>query len=165
MTMKLFTVLVRHISTKNQQIYFPSFYCPIVCSYCSIVCLIIKIRAKMVKISTTSYENEVHRIDSTSNEDSENIISFAREALISEEEWPKNLEKMAKTEKSIVMQIREWSIIVANTGLHSLVSKFLHNFGFSACQIKLYEQVSFQAKFCSNVEALPSLKLGEFFKF
>ena len=42
-TTKLFTVIVRHISTKNQQLDFPNFHCSIVCSYCSIVCLNIKL--------------------------------------------------------------------------------------------------------------------------
>ena len=75
-TTKLYTVIVRHISSKNQQLYFPNFHCSIVCSYCSIVSLIIKGGSKMVKISNASYENELHRIDSPFNEDSKNIIFF-----------------------------------------------------------------------------------------
>ena len=50
----------------------------------------------MVKISNTSYENEIHRVDSLSIEDSKNIIFLAREALISGEGRPENLGKMAK---------------------------------------------------------------------
>ena len=79
-----------------------------------------------------------------------------------------NLRKMAKNREPIAIQIREWSILIGNTGLYSLVSKFLHYFGFPACSIKLLlktEEVSFQAKFCPNFEALPSLKLGTFSKF
>ena len=37
----------------------------------------------MVENLDTSYENEIHRVDSPSNEDSENIIVFASEVLIS----------------------------------------------------------------------------------
>ena len=44
-----------------------------------------------------------------------------------------NVGKMTKTGKPIVMQIREWSILIRNTGLYSLVSKCLHYFGFPAC--------------------------------
>ena len=73
-TMKLCTVIVCHISTKNQQLDFPNFYCSIVHSYCSIWCLIIKSGSKMVKISNTSNENEIHRVDSPFNEDSKNIF-------------------------------------------------------------------------------------------
>ena len=130
--MKLCTVIVRHISTKNQQLDFQNFHCSIVCSCCSIWCLIIKSESKMVKISNASYENKIHRVDSPFNEDSKNII-LAREALISGEGRPENLWKMAKTGKPIVMQIREWSILIGNTGLYSLVSKSLHYFGFPAC--------------------------------
>ena len=89
-TTKLCTVIVRHISTKNQQLDFPDFHCSIV------LCLIIKIGSKMVKISNASYENVVHRLDSSFNEDSKNIFFLAREALISVEGWPENLGIMAK---------------------------------------------------------------------
>ena len=70
---KLCTIIVRHISTKNQQLDFPNFHFSIVCSYCSIWSLIIKSGSKMVKISNASYENEIHRVDSTLNEDSKNV--------------------------------------------------------------------------------------------
>ena len=79
-TTKLCTVIVRHISTQNQQLDFPNFHCSIVCSYCSIWCLIIKSGSKIVKISDASYENEIHRVDSPFNEDSKNIIFLARRA-------------------------------------------------------------------------------------
>ena len=72
--MKLYTVIVRHIFTKNQQLDFPNFHCSIVRSYCSIWCLIIKSGSKMVKISNASNENEIHRVDSPFNEDSKNIF-------------------------------------------------------------------------------------------
>ena len=55
-----------------------------------------KKRVKMVKNSKTSYENEIRRVDSSSNEDSKNVSFFAREALISAEGRPENLAKMAK---------------------------------------------------------------------
>ena len=37
------------------------------------MCLIVKSGSKMVKISNASYENEIHRVDSSFNEDSKNI--------------------------------------------------------------------------------------------
>ena len=54
----------------------------------------------MVKISNASYENEIHRVDSPSNEDSKKIIFLASEALISGEGRPENLGKMAKTRET-----------------------------------------------------------------
>ena len=54
----------------------------------------------MVKISNASYENEIHRVDSPFNEDFKNIIFLAREVLISGEERPKNLGKMAKNKET-----------------------------------------------------------------
>ena len=54
----------------------------------------------MVKISNASYENKIHRVDSPFNEDSKNIIFLAREALISGEERPKNLRKLAQNRKT-----------------------------------------------------------------
>ena len=59
---KICTVIVRHISTKNQQLDFSDSHCSIVCSYCSIWCLIIESGSKMVKISDASYENEIHMV-------------------------------------------------------------------------------------------------------
>ena len=40
----------------------------------------------MVENSDTSYENEIHRVDSPSNRDSKNIIFLASEVLILGEE-------------------------------------------------------------------------------
>ena len=54
----------------------------------------------MVKISNTSYENEIHKVDSPFNEDSKNIIFLAREILISGEGRPENLGKMAKNRET-----------------------------------------------------------------
>ena len=99
-TTKLCTVIVCHISTKNQQLDFSDFHCSIVCSYCSIWCLIIKSGLKIVKISDAAYENEIHRVDSPINVDSKNIIFLAREVLISGEEWPENLRKLAKNRET-----------------------------------------------------------------
>ena len=50
-------------------------------------------------LSNASYKNE--------NEDSKNIIFFAREALISGEGLLENVGKWPKAGKPIVMQIRE----------------------------------------------------------
>ena len=82
-TTKLCTVIVRHISTKNQQLYFPDFHCSIICSYCSISCLIIKNGSKMVNISKPSYGNEIQRVHSpfspfNENQNSKNIIFFGQ---------------------------------------------------------------------------------------
>ena len=97
---KLCKAIVRHISTKNQQLDFPEFHCSIVCGYCSIRCLIIKSGSKMVKISDASYENEIHKVDSPFNRDSKNIIFLDREALILGEGRLENLEKKAKSRKT-----------------------------------------------------------------
>ena len=88
---------------------------------------------KWSKISNASYENEIKRVDSPFSKDSKNIIFLAREALISGEGRPEKLGKWPKTGKSIVMQVREWSILIGNTGLYSQVLKSLHYFGFPAC--------------------------------
>ena len=45
----------------------------------------------MVKISNASYENEIHSLDCSFNEDSKNIFILAREALISGEGRPENV--------------------------------------------------------------------------
>ena len=55
------------MSTKTQQLDFQNFHCFIVCSYCSIVCLITKVGQKMFEDANTSYENEIQRVDSPSN--------------------------------------------------------------------------------------------------
>ena len=57
----------------------------------------------MAKISNASYENEIHMVDSSFNEDSKNIIFLTREALILGEGRPKNIGKWPKTGKPIVM--------------------------------------------------------------
>ena len=54
----------------------------------------------MVKISNSSYENEIHMLDSTFNEDSKNIIFLATEVLISGEGPPENLGKMTKNRET-----------------------------------------------------------------
>ena len=58
-TTKLCTDIVRHISTINQELDFPNFYCSIVSSYCSTVCFIIKSGSKVVKILNASNGNEI----------------------------------------------------------------------------------------------------------
>ena len=98
-TTKLCTVTVRHLSTKNQQLDFPNFHCSIVCSYCSTVCLIIKSGPKMVKISNASYENEIHKVDSPFNKDSNNII-FCQGSLNFGGGRPENLGRMARNRET-----------------------------------------------------------------
>ena len=90
MRTKLYTVIIRHISSENQQLDFPNFHCSIVCSYCSIWCLIIKSMSKMVKISNASYENEIHMVDRPFKEDSKNIIFLARD----EQFWGRDSRKI-----------------------------------------------------------------------
>ena len=121
----------------------------------------------MVKISNASYENEIHRVDSPFNEDSNNII-FGQGGPNFGEGRPENLRKMAKNREPIVMQIREWSIPIRNTGLYSLYQNLCITLVFlrgrSNNSLKT-EEVSFQAKFCPNFAALSSLKLRTFLKF
>ena len=77
-----------HTSTKAQQLNFQNFHCSIVCTYCSFVCFIIKSGSK---IENTSYENEIHKLDSPSNEDSK-IYFFVP--------WrPKHLGEMPKKQE------------------------------------------------------------------
>ena len=54
----------------------------------------------MVKISNASYENEIHRVDSSFNEDSKNIIVLAREVLMSGEGWPEHLGKIGENRET-----------------------------------------------------------------
>ena len=126
-----------------------------------------KCGSKMVKISDASYENEIHRVDSPFNEDSKNIFFLAKEALISGKGRPEKLGKMAKTGKPIVMEIWEWSVLIGNTGstlwYQSLCITLIFLHVRSNYLLKT-EEVGFQAKFCPNFAALPSLKLGTFFK-
>ena len=56
----------------------------------------------MVKISNTSFENEIQRVDSPFNEDSK-IHFLVREALISGEGRPENLERMAKSRETLLL--------------------------------------------------------------
>ena len=68
----------------------------------------------MVENSNTSYENEIHRVDSPSNKiygDKQNIYG-----------------KWQKAGKFIVMQIREWSILRGNIDLCSLVPESLFSY-------------------------------------
>ena len=62
----------------------------------------------MVETSNSSYENEIHRVDSLSNEDFHKIQFLAREALISGEGRLKKFRGNSKARKCFVMQIREW---------------------------------------------------------
>ena len=89
--------------------------------------------SKMVKISNASNENEIHRVDSPFNEDSKNIFFCQGGPNFGGGMARKFRENGQKTGKPIVMQIREWSILIGNTGLYFLASKSLHYFGFPAC--------------------------------
>ena len=122
----------------------------------------------MVKISNASYETEIHRVDNPFNEDSKYRIFLAREALNLGEGRPENLGKWPKPGKPIVMQIREWSILLGNTNLYSQVSKSSHSLVFLYARSNYLLKnckSQFQAKFCLNFAALPSLNVGTFFKF
>ena len=93
---------------------------------------------------------------------------YASDEIISGEKRSGNLGKWSKTGESIIMQIREWPILIGNTGIYSLVSKSLQYFGFlhvRSHRLLKTEKDSFQSKFCPSFAALPSLKLGRFFKF
>ena len=86
----------------------------------------------MVKISNASFENEIHRVDSLFNEDSKNITFLAREAQI-RAGTAEIFREMAEYRETYFIQIREWSILIENTGLYSLISRSFHYFGFPAC--------------------------------
>ena len=60
----------------------------------------------MIKFSSSFKLNEIHRVDSSFNENPKNIIFFSRDALISGEGRPENLGEMSITGTSIVMQIK-----------------------------------------------------------
>ena len=87
----------------------------------------------MVQISNASYENEIHRLDSSFNEDFKNIFFLAREALILGKGRSENLGKMAKTRETYCYVNYEWSILIGNTNLYSQVPKSSHCFGFPVC--------------------------------
>ena len=87
----------------------------------------------MVKNSNPSYENETHRVDSPFNENSKNIIFFGQGSHDFGEGMAGKFREMAKTRKPIVMQIREWSILIKSTNLYSQVPKSSHCFGFPVC--------------------------------
>ena len=75
----------------------------------------------MVKISNASYETEIHRVDSPFNEDSNNINFLAREALLSGEERPENVEKMAKNKDFSNLLLCKLGSGYENTGLYSIL--------------------------------------------
>ena len=58
---------------------------------------------------------------------------FTRKALILGDDGHKILRKLPKAGKSIVIQIREWSVLIGDTNFYSMVPKSLHYFGFPAC--------------------------------
>ena len=121
----------------------------------------------MVKISNASYEDEIHREDSPFNEDSKIYIFGQRSSNFGEGTAGK-FREMAQTRKPIVMQISEWSILIGNTNLYSQVPKSSHCFGLPVCYIKLFAKnckSQFQAKYCLNFAALPSLNEGYFSNF
>ena len=86
----------------------------------------------MVKLSNASYENEIHMVDSPFNENSESKF-FGQGGPNFGGGTTGKLKENGQKVKPIVMQIRECSILIGNTGLYSLVSKSLHYFCFSAC--------------------------------
>ena len=57
----------------------------------------------MVKSSDASYENEIHRVDSPFNEGSKNVIFLAREALVSGEGRPENLEENGQKQVNLLL--------------------------------------------------------------
>ena len=112
----------------------------------------------MFKISNTSYENEIHMVDSPSNENSKNIYFFAREALTLGDGQLENLGKCPKTGKSIVMLIRQWLILIGNTGLYSLVSTFCTALVFlhvTSNYLLKTEEIGFQVNFSLNSRPFP----------
>ena len=92
-TMKLCTVIAYYNTSITKQLKFLNSHCSIVCGYCSVLCLTARSVVKMIKFSSSSKLNEIHRVDSPFNE---NVI-FSREALISGEGRPENLGKMGNS--------------------------------------------------------------------
>ena len=84
---------------------------------------------KVVKISNLRYENVIHRVDSCSNKDSKKLFFYGglNFRVKKAGKFGKNCQK---TGRSIVMQIRERSISIEDTGLYSLASKSLYCFHF-----------------------------------
>ena len=120
----------------------------------------------MVKISNDPYENEIHRVDSPFKRGFEKYNFFGPN--LGGGTAGKFRENNQKQGNPIVMDIREWSVLIGNTAsapwYHSLCITLVSLHVRSNYLLKT-EEVSFQAKFCPNFTALPSLKLGTFFKF
>ena len=76
--MKLCTVITYYNTSITKQLKFLNSHCSIVCGYCSVLCLTAKRIVKNDKIFKFFKLNEIHRVDSPSNEDPKNIIFFQR---------------------------------------------------------------------------------------
>ena len=77
----------------------------------------------MIEFSSSLKLNEVHRVDSPSNEDAKNI--FFREALVSGEGRPKYLGKMGNNRDIYYYANRGWPISKENISPFPLVPKSL----------------------------------------
>ena len=93
-TMKLSTVIAYYKTSITKQLTFLNSHCSTVCGYCSVFCLMAKSKLKDKVFNFFFKLNEIHTIDSFFKEDSK-ICNFSREALLSGEEQPENLEKMS----------------------------------------------------------------------
>ena len=92
-------------------------------------------------------------VDSPFNEDSKKYNLFG---LRSPNFGGGTAGKFRENDQKQEMQIRELSILTGNTGLYSLVFMSLYYFGFlESNNLLKTEEVSFQAKLCPNVGALP----------
>ena len=99
-------------------------HCSIACGYCFVLCLTAKSIVKMIKFSGSVKLNEIHRVDSSFDEDPKNII-FSREALILGEGRQENLGKIGNNRASIVMQNGGWRISKEHINPYPLVPKSL----------------------------------------
>ena len=125
--MKFCRLVFYHIATVKQQMKLLNSHSSIVHSHCSIVCLITKMGKRIVEISSSSQENEIHRVDSPFNEDSKTITVFPGKALSLEEGQLEKLEKIGNN-RDICMQIGRWSIWHQNRKVIQILCRALIQF-------------------------------------
>ena len=124
--------------------------------------LIIKVDQKMVKLQILRIKMKIHRGYLALPTRIPKSSFFCQGRPNFEGRTAGKFRENGQKRKSIVMQIRKWSIIIRNTGLYSLVPNSLHCFHFPTSYTKLFvktEEVSFQAKFCPSFAApLPKIR-------
>ena len=100
----------------------------------------------MVKISVTSYENEIHTVDSPSNEDSKSVILCQRDLTF----WggmAGKMQEMLKNWEFCCLQMKGWSISLCTPWYQNRCSAFICLQVGPNYLIKT-EEASLKAKFC-----------------